>query len=100
MLRWVTEPAACAAECGLSEAALKQYVNAAPGSGRAMLADWMKANGLTVAPGFVVNYREELRGVASRDLAEHTDAVAFFRGKLCSEHDVSNMVTYTLNCEY
>ena len=101
---WVVGgPAECLRACNLepsekNAAALKEFCNAAAGSGEPVLSTFLEAVGLTKAPEWVLQYRQCLRDAAKADVAKNPHWRQVLEEDGYCDWEVTNKVHYMANC--
>ena len=99
---WINDKSKCVEACGLPAneenlKALKEFCNAAGGSGQPVMDQFLAATGLTEAPAFCLRYREAVRYAKERDCQKEEHLVEILRKEGYSNNDIGNKVHYICN---
>jgi hypothetical protein len=78
---------------------VKSFVNVAAGSGAAAEHEWLQKSGARDVPEWLVSYKNELVGLAQKDLSSHPDIVKKLKEcGVTNERDLLWKTFYVLNC--
>ena len=83
---WSKDKPKCVEACGLSSReanqgnveALKKFCNSAAGSGKPVMDEFLAATGVVAPPEWCVEYRENLREAARRDVEREGELTKIF----------------------